>query len=179
MVGMQNPEIKIGLLGAAGVGKSSWKRIFTDGEFSPEYTPTEQITQTVTHWSIRNAPVDSVNITIVEYPGGFIPPKLPNANENFTALIFMYSAGSKISLSSLKRYIPSASFYPAILVGNQSDLPEIKVTQAQHTTFCQEHRDIDMHTSISAKSHVGVFKPLEFALRQKYPGASLGDIIEV
>lgn len=178
---METPEIKIGIMGGGGVGKTSWRRLFVDDEFSPNYESSQNLPQTITRWKIKNAPVDEVTTRIVEFPGGTIPPDLPqpHANDNFTALIFMYSLNSKQSLNELKRYIHTASFYPALLVGNQADLPMVKVKQADHTAFYQAHHDLDAHETMSVKSRVGWLAPLEFALKQKYPGASFEDMIKV
>ena len=155
-------EFSVLLVGAPGVGKTSFLKRHTGGEFLKQHTPTTGLTvERITFHTSKG----KIVLHLWEVPDTFSSSLRDKCYAGANAAIIMYSVTSRASYDAIEKYEQDiyqvCDTIPMVIVGNQCDA-EREVIPKEVTI----HRELELpYYEVSVKSNYNYQKPLMHILR--------------
>lgn len=150
-------EFSVLLVGAPAVGKTSFIKRHTVGEFLREHQPTTGVT---VEPIIFHTSKGKITLHVWEVPDSFSTHMKDKCYHGADAAVIMFSVGSRSSYDSIEGYEQAiyhvCGTIPIVLVGNKCDA-EREVMPNEITI----HRDLELpYYELSVKSNYNYQKPL-------------------
>ena len=156
-------EFSVLLVGAPGVGKTSFLKRHTGGEFLRQHTPTTGVTvESITFHTSKG----KVVLHLWEVPDSFSSSLRDKCYAGANAAIIMYSVTSRASYDAIEEYeqgiYHACDTIPMVIVGNQCDAA--REVMPDEITI---HRELELpYYEVSVKSNYSYEKPLIRILRE-------------
>jgi GTP-binding nuclear protein Ran len=171
-------NMKVVLIGDAGVGKTSLLTRLLTGEFVVNYEPTmgvaiREFRQPTTHGEVCFNVYDSAGQE--KYDGTSKGYYSPSHFSNADMVVVVYDRANKLSFKSCSNWIevakaksPDALF---VLVGNKCDIEECKVSDQTIRLFTSNSSARDLtHCFMSVKSCYKIYKPFSLLVKKRFGG---------
>ncbi|EGG15334.1 ADP-ribosylation like factor [Cavenderia fasciculata] len=166
--GRYSSFIKCVILGSNGVGKTSFMRRFSSGEFDPEETTTIGAIRTLheIHYNTLSLSLEIWDTGGHPRLSGLLPFYLKNCN----CIIVMFELGSIDSfykaistISKTKKMVPEGTFF--LLVANKADLSTQRAVSDVKISMACSEAEIGCWCEISARTGYNIHEPFHMISR--------------
>jgi len=159
----QVSNFNIVMVGAAGVGTSTFIGRHQTGEFTKAYQPTVGSKTTVLEF---NSNIGPFTLTITDYAGQEIFNNQQLMETRPSAAIVMFAVDNKLTFSVVDHYLEQLVNIPIVLTGNKVDVIDRKVSSKTIANYLQTRKGkVSSYYDISAKSNYNYEKPFLYILR--------------